>query len=60
MYREYLIESSQRPGLAAAIALTLLDIPWEGRLPHLLRQSIRKWFVRWFLYLASVTALTHE
>src|SRR5258708_23646801 len=54
------IESWQQPGLVARIALTLLAIPLERRLPHLLRRSIRRWFVRWFLYQVSVTAVTRR
>ena len=54
------IELWQQPGLVAAIALTLLAIPLERRLPHSLLRNIRRWFVRWFLYQVSVTAVTRE
>jgi hypothetical protein len=29
-------------------------------LPHSLRRSIQRWFVRWFLYQVSVAAVTRE
>jgi len=63
MHREYpisQIELWQLLGLVARIALTLLAIPLDPRLPHPLRRSIRRWFVRWFLYQVSVMEVTRE
>jgi len=54
------IELWQQPGLVAGIALTLLAISSGRRLLISLRRSIRRWFVRWFWYQVSVTALTRE
>jgi pimeloyl-ACP methyl ester carboxylesterase len=47
-------------GLVEGSALTLLAFPLEQRLPHSLRRSMRRWFVRCFLYQVSVTAVTRE
>ena len=63
MHREYpilQIELWQQPELVAGIALTLLAFPLERRLPHSLLRSIRGWFVRWFLYQVSATAVTRK
>src|SRR5260370_36879920 len=47
----------RQPGLVAGIALTLLAFPWEQRLLHSLPRNMRRWFVHWFLYQASVMAV---
>jgi hypothetical protein len=63
MHREYpisQIELWQQSGLVEDIALTWLAFPLERRFLHSLRRSIRRWFVRWFLYQVSVTAVTRE
>ncbi len=63
MRRQYPISQIalwRQAGLVADIALTLLVFPLERRLPHSLRRSIRRWFVRWSWYQVSVTALTRE
>ena len=38
----------------------LVGLSLERPLLHSLRPSIRRWFVRWFLYQVSVTAVTRE
>jgi len=38
----------------------LVGFSLERRLPHSLRRSIQRWFVRWFLYQVSVTAVTRD
>src|SRR5260370_32565787 len=50
----------RQPGLVAGIALTLLAFPWEQRLLHSLPRSMRRWFVHWFLYQASVMAVFRQ
>ncbi len=63
MHREYPISQIElwpQLGLVARIALTLSAIPLEPLLPYPLQRSIRRWFVRWFLYRVLAMEVTRE